>query len=514
MLAPAIMVQGTASSVGKSLLVTGLCRYFRNEGLRVAPFKSQNMALNSAVTPDGLEIGRAQFVQAEAAGLAPAVLMNPILLKPEGDSRSQVVVMGKPIGSMSAVEYHAHKPRLKGIIAECLRELRAEYDLVVIEGAGSPAEINLKDRDIVNMHVARAADAQVLLVGDIDRGGVFAAFVGTLELLEPEERARIAAFIVNKFRGDIALLRPGLDFLTGRTGVPVLGVVPYVSKLRVADEDSVSLEDRAGRRRPGADQIDIVVVRLPRISNYDDMEPLEHERGVVVRFTERPEEVRSADLAILPGSKNTASDLAWLRTTGIAAVIEERAARLQPVLGLCGGCQMLGESLEDPHGVESGEKQMRGLGFLPIRTRFERTKVTAQVRMLPGKDSFLTGNLTSVTELSGYEIHMGAVEATTRSSAPFQIISRNGRAERAADGAIDTTGCIVGTMIHGLFENAAVRASLLTWLRHRKGLAEPVPGAGVPDKQGEYDRLAAAVRDHIDIDLLWRIARLEQRTRA
>ncbi|HMJ14631.1 MAG TPA: cobyric acid synthase, partial [Polyangiaceae bacterium] len=337
------MIQGTASSVGKSLLVTALCRFFRREGVRVAPFKSQNMALNSAVTPDGFEIGRAQAVQAEAAGLEPAVEMNPILLKPEGESRAQVVVMGKPIGSMPALDYHAHKPRLKAIIADCLDKLRRQYELVIIEGAGSPAEINLKDRDIVNMHVARVADAPVLLVGDIDRGGVFAAFIGTLELLEPDERERVAAFIVNKFRGDVALLQPGLDFLTQRTGKPVLGVVPYVAKLRIADEDSVSLEDRVGRKRPGREQLDIAVVRLPRISNYDDVEALEHESGVVVRFVERPEEARGADLVILPGSKHTCSDLAWLRSTGIGHVIEERAQSSQPVLGICGGCQMLGE---------------------------------------------------------------------------------------------------------------------------------------------------------------------------
>jgi len=342
-LAPTLMIQGTASSVGKSLLVTALCRFFRREGVRVAPFKSQNMALNSAVTPDGFEIGRAQAVQAEAAGLEPAVEMNPILLKPEGESRAQVVVMGKPIGSMPALDYHAHKPRLKAIIADCLDKLRRQYELVIIEGAGSPAEINLKDRDIVNMHVARVADAPVLLVGDIDRGGVFAAFIGTLELLEPDERERVAAFIVNKFRGDVALLQPGLDFLTQRTGKPVLGVVPYVAKLRIADEDSVSLEDRVGRKRPGREQLDIAVVRLPRISNYDDVEALEHESGVVVRFVERPEEARGADLVILPGSKHTCSDLAWLRSTGIGHVIEERAQSSQPVLGICGGCQMLGE---------------------------------------------------------------------------------------------------------------------------------------------------------------------------
>lgn len=364
-LAPTIMVQGTASSAGKSLLVTALCRFFRREGLRVAPFKSQNMALNSAVTVDGLEIGRAQAVQAEASGILSCVDMNPILLKPESDRRSQVVVLGKLIGSMTATEYHEYKPRLSTVIAESLTRLRVDYDLVVIEGAGSPAEINLKSRDIVNMHVAKLADAPVLLVGDIDRGGVFGSFVGTMELLEPDERARVAAFVVNKFRGDMALLKPGLDFLTERTGKPVLGVVPYIQGLRIADEDSVSLEDRMARRRPSQQEIDIVVVRLPRLSNYDDVEALEHEAGVVVRFVEQPDEIQGADLVILPGSKNTVSDLSWLRTRGIAGAIEARAHVGKPILGICGGCQMLGEVIDDPHGVDRPKPKCAGWDCFP-----------------------------------------------------------------------------------------------------------------------------------------------------
>jgi adenosylcobyric acid synthase len=511
MLAPAIMVQGTASSVGKSLLVTALCRFFHREGVRVAPFKAQNMALNSAVTPDGREIGRAQAVQAEAAGLAPAVEMNPILLKPEGDSRSQVVVMGKPIGSMTAAAYHAYKPQLQRVIADCLHDLRQRYELVLIEGAGSPAEINLKARDIVNMYVARIADAPVLLVGDIDRGGVFASFVGTLELLEPDERERIAAFVVNKFRGDIGLLQPGLDFLVERTGKPVLGVVPYISRLHIADEDSVSLEDRARRQRPGRDALDIAVIRVPRISNYDDVEPLEHEPGVVVRFAERPDEVRGADLVILPGSKSTAADLAWLRATGIADVVAERARAHEPVLGLCGGCQMLGEVIEDPDGVESTEARVPGLGLLPLRTRFARAKTVAQVVARGSARSFLGANLPDSLELSAYEIHMGVIEPTSACARPFEIVSRNGVPARIPDGGIDETGWIVGTMLHGLFENAALRASLLDTLRKRRGLPTPAGAGAIPARQAEYDRLEATVRAHIDRDLLWRLARARPR---
>ena len=390
MLAPTIMVQGTASSVGKSLLVTALCRFFRRSGIRVAPFKSQNMSLNSAVTVDGLEIGRAQAVQAEAAGALSCVEMNPILLKPEGDRRSQVVVLGRSIGSMGAADYQAYKPRLSTVVAESLARLRTDYELVIIEGAGSPAEINLKSRDIVNMHVAKLADAPVLLVGDIDRGGVFASFVGTMELLDPDERARVAAFVVNKFRGDLALLTPGLQFLTERTGKPVLGVVPYVSNLRIADEDSVSLESRAARCRPANDQLDIVVVRLPRISNYDDVEALEHEAGVVVRFVEQPDDVRGADLVILPGSKSTVADLAWLRASGVADAIEARTREGKPVLGICGGCQMLGEAIDDPFEMESSISHVRGLGLLSLRTRFEQKKMTAHVRAKLMTPSFLT----------------------------------------------------------------------------------------------------------------------------
>lgn len=508
MTARTIMVQGTASSVGKSLLVTALCRFFRREGLRAVPFKSQNMALNSAVTADGLEIGRAQAVQADAASVPASVHMNPILLKPEGDRRSQVVVLGKPVGSMTAVQYHEFKPRLSEVIAESLARLRAESDIVVIEGAGSPAEINLKSRDIVNMHVAKLAGAPVLLAGDIDRGGVFAAFVGTLELLEPEERARIAAFIVNKFRGDVALLQPGLDFLSERTGKPVLGIVPYVPNLRIADEDSVSLEHRVARRRPSENELDIAVVRLPRISNYDDVEPLEHEPGVVVRFVDQPDELDSADLVILPGSKNTASDLAWLRASGIAAVIESRAQKHEPVLGLCGGCQMLGMSIDDPHGVESAEARAVGLGLLPLHTRFEREKITAQVRARVVSPSFLTDGERIDAEVSGYEIHMGVVEISEPNTALFELQSRNARSERSLDGAVAGGGTLVGTMLHGLFENDVVRARTLSFLRRRRGVPAPAEGRRIPTKQAEYDRLENAVRQHIDIALLRRIAGL------
>jgi adenosylcobyric acid synthase len=511
-LAPALMVQGTASNVGKSLLVTALCRLFRQDGLRVLPFKSQNMALNSFVTPDGGEIGRAQAVQAEAAGVAPTVDMNPILLKPEGDARSQVVVLGKALGSMSAAEYHAGKPELRAVIAECLTRLRQRCDLLVIEGAGSPAEVNLKQHEIVNMHVARAAEARVLLVGDIDRGGVLAAFVGTMELLEPEERALVAGFVVNKFRGDLGLLRPGLDFLTRRTGVPVVGVVPYLPALRIADEDSLGLESRRGRRRAGPDEVEIAIVRLPRLSNYDDFVPLEHEPGVVVRFVENARELEGADLVVLPGSKSTVADLAWLRSARLADAIVARVARGEPVLGICGGFQMMGRTIEDPGRVESAEVHTNGLGLLPVRTRFEAPKITAQVQAQAAARTFLTEALPAGATLAGYEIHMGRVEpAAEGCPRVFALVARNGEPasdpSSALDGAVAHQGLAVGTLLHGIFDDGRVRASLLGFLRRRRGITDVGPAA-IPSKDAEYDRLAAALREHLDPEALRRAAGL------
>ncbi len=511
MLAPTLMVQGTASSVGKSLLVAGLCRLFRADGVNVAPFKSQNMALNSAVTPDGLEIGRAQAVQAEAAGLVPSVEMNPILIKPEGPGRAQVVVMGRPAFSLSPAEYHAHKPKLQGIIADCLATLRRRHDLVIIEGAGSPAEVNLKDRDIVNMHVARLADAPVLLAGDIDRGGVFAAFVGTLELLEPDERERVKAFVINKFRGDLSLLEPGLDFLRQRTGKPVLGVVPYLSNLRIADEDSLSLESRTGRARPGPERLDIAVVGLPHISNYDDVAALEHEAGVSVRFARSRDELWGADLLILPGTKSTVADLGWLRETGIAQCIEQRARAGGLVLGICGGCQMLGEKIEDPERVESLESCVAGLGLLGLSTRFGRDKTTAVLKARLLEPCFLGDPVQADEipgyEIPGYEIHMGQVTLGANVRSPLQIVSRNGTRACVPDGAISAGGNVIGTLIHGLLEHSALRRSVLDALRKQKGLARPDASTQVPSAQAEYDRLEAALRQSLDLALLRRLAR-------
>ncbi len=467
------------------------------------------MALNSAVTADGHEIGRAQAVQAEAAKIEPSADMNPILLKPEGERRTQVVVLGKVLGSMSAAEYHQYKPQLRQIVSDALTRLRSRYELIVIEGAGSPAEINLKERDLVNMFVARLVNAPVLLVGDIDRGGVFASFVGTMELLEPEERALIRGFVVNKFRGDRALLEPGLEFLSQRTGVPVAGVVPYISNLRIADEDSLSLESRMNSRKPEANSIDIAVVCLPRISNYDDIQPLEHIPGVAVRFVASPEEVGTADLLILPGSKTTLNDLAWVRSTGFADLILDRARSGRFVLGLCGGCQMLGQSITDPAGVESSANYGEGLNLLPIKTCFAATKITAQVTFRIRREGFW-GDL-AADNLKGYEIHMGVAEPSAASVAPFEITSRNGAPVHMVDGAADETGTVMGTMIHGLFENEEIREKVIASLRKRKGLPESSPLAAVnfgpanfasANKDAEYDRLAKVVRANLDFSLI------------
>lgn len=502
MTARTIMVQGTSSSVGKSIVATALCRLFAGEGLSVAPFKAQNMALNAFVTPDGGEIGRAQAVQAAAARVIPTVDMNPILLKPEGDSRSQVVVLGKPIGSLGAVDYQARKPDLRETVRAALERLRSRHDLIVIEGAGSPAEVNLKERDLVNMFVAEAADAPVVLVGDIDRGGVFAAFVGTLELLEPHERARVAALLINKFRGDVRLLDSGLRFLEERTNVPVLGVVPYVRSLQIPDEDSVALEERRGRRRARADEVEIAVVLLPRISNYDDFQPLEHEPGVVVRFVESVREIEGADLVVLPGTKSTMSDLRWVRESGMGSALLARARRAEPILGVCGGCQMLGQRIADPEGIESEVTLSEGLGLLPVSTRFGRDKRTAQVEARALGSTFLGDAEGGM--LVGYQIHMGRIEHATGDAGVFAIERRNGAPDSEMDGAMSRDGIVVGTMIHGLFENAPVRAALIGALRRRRGIAD-APERERRTPVDEYDRLADMLRESVDMRLLQRL---------
>ena len=375
--AKVIMVQGTSSHAGKSILATALCRIFAQGGHRVAPFKAQNMSLNSFATPDGREIGRSQAVQAAAAMATPRVEMNPLLLKPEGDSRSQVVLLGKPYAVASARDYYNLKPLIWDSVASALDSLRAEYDVIVIEGAGSPAEVNLKQHDIVNMKVAKYAHSPVLLVGDIDRGGVFAQLVGTMELLEPNERELVKGLVVNKFRGDASLLTDGLDFLEKRIGVPVAGVIPYFTDIRIAEEDSLGLKLRSGDA--GEDVVDVAIMRLPHISNFDDFDPLVYEPSVHVRYVGRAEEYGNPDLVIIPGSKTTVDDLDWLRSKGLDKSIIASRRRGKPVIGICAGYQMLGETLLDPKGIESPRARTTGLGLLPATTTFLSDKSTHQV---------------------------------------------------------------------------------------------------------------------------------------
>jgi adenosylcobyric acid synthase len=496
-----LMVQGTASSAGKSLLVTALCRIFVQDGLRVAPFKAQNMALNSFVTPDGHEIGRSQAVQAEAAGIPSHVDMNPVLLKPEGEARSQVVVLGRPWCSLPATGYYARKQVLWPQVTSALARLRARYDLVVIEGAGSPAEINLRESDIVNMAVARHASAPVLIAGDIDRGGVFASLVGTLVLLEAEERRLVKGLVINKFRGDPRLLQPGLQMLEERAGVPVVGIIPYLHGLQIAEEDSVALDGTSGTIRAGETPVDhasldIAVIRLPRISNFDDYDALALEPGVHVRYVAAARDLGQPDAIILPGTKHTLADLSWLRSQGLDARIVEQAHQGTAVVGICGGYQMLGLTIADPQGVESRATEPgAGLGLLPLRTTFATVKETHQVkatalRGFPGDAGTATVN--------GYEIHMGHTELAETGVCPLlHVTVRSGQPVDTHDGAIEVSGRIWGTYLHGLFDNTTFRHA---WLRSLgwspQGEAIDVQAV----RQAAYDRLAAAVRAGLDMD--------------
>lgn len=484
--ARAIMVQGTMSNAGKSLLVAGLCRIFHEDGYRVAPFKAQNMALNSFITEEGLEMGRAQVVQAEAAGIGPDARMNPILLKPTTDVGSQLIVRGRAQGNMTAREYYRNKRALLPVVRETYASLAAEYDIIVIEGAGSPAEVNLREDDLVNMGMAAIADAPVLLVGDIDRGGVFAQLLGTIELLEPEERARIRGLIINKFRGDKTILDPGLDILEARTGKAVLGVVPY---LDVALEDEDSLSTALEQRQAGGG-IDIAVIRLPRISNFTDFTALATEPGVSVRYVSSVRELGEPDVLILPGTKSTIRDLDWLRSTGLEAKILQKQARGTLILGICGGFQMLGTEVVDVGGVEGPVgARARGLGLLPLCTEFEAEKTRTQTSLvLEGlTDEFEALNGQRV---DGYEIHMGR----TNNYVYYQ------------------EGNVFGTYLHGFFDRDGLRNAFVERLCRRKGI-DP-EGREVVNyeafKEAQFAKLSAALRASLDMARIYEILQGEQ----
>lgn len=499
MTAKTLMIMGTHSNAGKSILVTALCRIFAQEGYRVAPFKAQNMALNAGVTPEGHEIGRATVAQAEAAGLPAHVDMNPVLLKPEGNQRSQVVLNGRHHTHIEAANWLSLKAMLWPHVTAALERLRSTTDLVIIEGAGSPAEINLKEGDIVNMRVAQHVQAPVLLVGDIDRGGVFAALVGTMVLLEPEERALVKGFVINKFRGEVSLLGNGLTMLQERAfNTPTLGVIPFLPEIGVAAEDSVALEEvgrRGGEEAKQWEAVDIAVIRLPRISNFDDFDPLVAEPGVRVRFVERRDDLGRPAAVILPGSKMTLPDLAWLRETGLAERIVALARMGTALVGICGGYQMLGRTLHDPDGSEAAPgASAEGLGLLPIETVFAGDKRTVQIQatlQAPlGPLAALRG-----TPIRGYEIHMGRSRSLD-STPPLCFVGAEEQTH--PDGALSAEGRIWGTYLHGLFDNDALRHAWLASLGWSGG-------GQTFDRELAYNRLAEHVRSHLDMAALRQI---------
>jgi len=492
-----IMVQGTTSNAGKSLLAAGLCRILRQDGLRVAPFKSQNMALNSFVTADGLEMGRAQVMQAECAGIPPDVRMNPILLKPNSDTGSQVIVNGEVVGNMRAAEYFAYKQRLIPNILRAYRSLAAENDVIVLEGAGSPAEINLKQEDIVNMGMARMVGSPVILVGDINPGGVFASLAGTVLLLEPEEREMLKGVVINKFRGDENILAPGLTQLEEIIHKPVLGVVPYM-QLDVDDEDSLS--DRLETSGQRAGLVDIAVIRLPRISNFTDFAPLEMVEGVRVRYVGAPAQLGDPDLIILPGTKNTMGDLLWLRQCGLEPRIIAHASAGKPVFGVCGGYQMLGTALHDPLSLEHGGS-MSGLGLLEMETTFAPQKQRAQVRGVIGKLEGIFSGLSGVA-YTGYEIHMGA--SNPEKAAPFSRVSLPGE-EGRPEGM--NNGNVYGTYIHGIFDAPQVSREIARALLAAKGLdiSTILAVDYTAYREQQYNLLADTLRNTLDMEQLYAI---------
>ena len=502
----AIMLMGTSSHVGKSIITTALCRIFHQQGRKVVPFKAQNMALNSYVTRDGKEMGRAQVAQAEAAGLEPMVDMNPVLLKPTGNSCSQVVLMGKPIGNMSAREYHkGYSLKAFDAVKESLGRLQAEYDTIVIEGAGSPAEVNLKANDIVNMRVAKYLQAPVLLIADIDRGGALAALVGTLELLEEDERDLVKGLIINKFRGDVSLLTPAIDFLEQKTGKPVLGVVPHVEALGIDDEDSVSLEEK--QAVPVDAPIKIAVIRTPKLSNFTDFDSLAAEPDVSLYYVSSKEELDEPDMIILPGSKNTTEDLIHLQETGMAAEISRRVESGTPLWGICGGYQMLGKAIHDPEHTESDHEDIEGLGYLDMETTFAAQKRTTQVVADCVQLPFL-GQMLAAKDMPGYEIHMGKTEFGLAVYHPFHIRAKAAQEADSWDGAVarekdDQQGEVVGTYIHGIFDHDGFRRQVINALRGRKGMAPLAIQRNVrAEKEKAYNHLAAVVRQSLDMEKL------------
>ena len=496
-MAKAIMIQGTMSNVGKSLFTGGLCRIFKQDGYRVAPFKSQNMALNSYITEDGLEMGRAQVMQAEAAGIEPNVKMNPILLKPTNDIGSQVIVNGEVVGTMSAREYYQNKLKFIPDIMKAYNALAENSDIIVIEGAGSPAEINLKENDIVNMGMARLAGAPVLLVGDIDRGGVFAQLSGTVDLLDSEERDYVKGLVINKFRGDKTILQPGLDMLEDRTEKPIIGVVPYMY-CDIDDEDSLT---ERFNRRTNTGLIDIAVIRLPRISNFTDFNTLERVEGVSLRYVAYAYALGNPDMIIIPGTKNTVEDLLWMRENGIESKIKQQAAKGKVIFGICGGYQMLGESITDSFGAEH-KGRFKGMGLLPVQTQFEQGKTRTRVK---GSFTNVRGVLKELEGQSfeGYEIHMG-VSIITDNSAAMNILN-NSSNEKKTDGV--NVKNIYGSYVHGIFDSNNVVKTVISALMKKKGIdSSTVKAFNMKEyKERQYNMLADTIRSNVNMNLIYKI---------
>jgi len=499
-----LMILGTGSDVGKSILVAGLCRILKQDGYRVAPFKAQNMALNSFITPEGGEMGRAQVVQAEAAGLEPHIDMNPILLKPTSNVGSQVILQGKVLGNFTAEEYYKKKPDLVAQVMESYGRLEGKYEVLIMEGAGSAAEINLKDKDLVNLSMAERVTAPVLLVADIDRGGVFASIVGHMELFTPSERELVKGFIINKFRGDPSLLRSGLEFIEDRTERPVLGLVHYFNDIHIPEEDSVALDlkIREAKKRP-EEQVRIGVIRLPHISNYTDFDSLEQEPSVNLTYFNAPEQVFEMDLVILPGSKNTLNDLRYLHNQGLAEAIIAFYGRGGTVVGICGGYQMLGQKVLDPMGVESDLQEVAGLGLLEMETELLGDKVTTQV-----KGRLLWQELAGPEEkIRGYEIHMGRSRPLGSATALLEISERNGRPVKVQEGLVSEDGRVWGTYLHGLFDNDGLRHRLISRFLRSDDLVPTTERLRSFHhwKEEQYNKLATHLRQHLDISRIYKI---------
>jgi adenosylcobyric acid synthase len=506
----ALMILGTASYVGKSILTAGLGRILADDGYRVAPFKAQNMSLNSAATPDGGEIGRAQALQAEACRAIPCIEMNPVLLKPSTDTGAQVILLGKIWGQVTASDYHTRRvEQLFPQVIGAYRRLAADYEIILLEGAGSPAEINLREHDIVNMRMAHAAEAACLLVGDIDRGGVFASLLGTLELLEPEDRARIRGFVINKFRGDESLLRPGVATIERRLRLPCLGIVPFLQDLGLDEEDGVALEDRASAAHQwknletgSARALRIGVIALPRMANFTDFDALALEPSVSLAYLEQPDEMAAADLIVLPGTKQTLDDLQWLEHRGIARELRRQHRSGVPIVGICGGFQMLGISIEDPEGIENqGQSVCRaGLGLLPVRTILRTEKTVERVRGCPR--GFFGSRFRQETHFEGYEIHVGETFYET-GARPFADILRQGTANSIPDGAVGDSGRVLGTYVHGIFDNDDFRRLFVQTARRAADLAPAEKFANVAaEREARIDRLADQLRRSLDMQLI------------